>query len=477
VASAGHDQIRGPIRGLNRGLFAGFGSVTAQLVTLIFLLQLLLTIVLLGYVQWAADQQLRREQRAYVAELRDTLSEIYVQDGPARLATAIEARVGTGGWADGAVLLTTADGTPIAGNLRAWPGVIPVGTAWHELELYRENGTRPERIGLATTRLAGGERLLTGWTLDDDLRLRRSVEGAMLAALFLAVPIALLSAIGLGRVLGKRLGAISGTTTAVAGGDLSRRVPRDGSGDAFDLLAMQVNAMLDRVEGLVSELRLITDSLAHDLRSPLTRVQSRLEQASAIAGDPAAVAALGDAQAELGVLLRILSTALQISRAEAGIGTDQLTEVSVAEFLEEIADLYAPAAEEAGFALTVEAGPQLRARLHRELTGQAISNLLENALRYAAGGHRIALTGERVPAWQGGGVALGVSDDGPGIPAELREEARRRFVRLDAARSETGSGLGLALVDAVARLHGGRFELSDAEPGLRAVLILPDSPA
>jgi signal transduction histidine kinase len=458
---------------LKARLFAGFASATSQLVTLIFLLQLLLTIVLLGYVQWAADQQLHREQRAYVAELRDTLSEIYVQDGPARLATAIEARVGTGGWTDGAVLLTTANGTPIAGNLRAWPGVIPVGIAWRELDLYRENGTRPERIGLATMRLAGGERLLTGWVLDDDVRLRRSVEGAMLAALFLAVPIALLSAIGLGRVLGRRLRAISRTTMAVAGGDLTRRVPRDGSGDAFDALAMQVNAMLERVEGLVSELRLVTDGLAHDLRSPLTRVQSRLEQASAAAGDPAAIAAIADAQAELGVLLRILSTALQISRAEAGIGTDQLAEVSVAEFLDEIADLYAPVAEDSGFALEVRAAPGLHVLLHRELTGQAIANLIENALRHAASGHRIILAGDRVSA-EGGAVALSVSDDGPGIPAALREDARRRFVRLDAARSTAGSGLGLALVDAVARLNGGRLELSDARPGLRATLIIPD---
>lgn len=456
--------------GLKDRLFSGFGSVTSQLVTMIFVLQLLLTIVLLGYVQWAADQQLRREQRAYVGELRDTLSEIYVQDGPAGLADAIEARVGTGGWANGAVLLTSSDGTPIAGNLRAWPGIMPVGVGWQELDLYRENGARPERIGLSTMRLAGGERLLTGWVLDDDVRLRRSVEGAMLAALLLAVPIALLSAIGLGQVMGRRLRAISGTTLAVAEGDLTRRVPRDGSGDAFDALAMQVNAMLDRVEALVSELRLVTDGLAHDLRSPLTRVQSRLEQASAAVSDGAALAAIGDAQAELGVLLRILSTALQISRAEAGIGTDQLTEVSVAEFLEEIAELYGPVAEDSGFALEVAAPPELRASLHRELTGQAVANLLENALRHARGGHMIRLAGERVAE----GVALAVTDDGPGIPEGLRGEARRRFVRLDPARSETGSGLGLALVEAVARLHGGRLDLEDARPGLRAVLILPD---
>ncbi|MFC3174746.1 sensor histidine kinase [Novosphingobium bradum] len=458
---------------MKRRLFAGFGSATSQLVTLIFLLQLLLTIVLLGYVQWAADQQLHREQRTYVAELRDTLSEIYVQDGPARLATAIEARVGTGGWSNGAVLLTAADGTPIAGNLRAWPGIMPVGVSWQEIDLYRKDAPHPERIGLSTTRLAGGERLLTGWVLDDGLRLRRSVEGAMLAALFLAVPIALASAMLLGRVLSRRLGAISGTTVAVAGGDLTRRVPRDGSGDAFDELARQVNAMLDRVETLVSELRLVTDSLAHDLRSPLTRVQSRLEQASAAVGDGGAggtaLAAIGDAQAELGALLRILSTALQISRAEAGIGTEQLADVAIADLLGDIADLYGPVAEDSGFALAVEVPADLHASLHRELVGQALANLVENALRHAVGGRRIVLSGARA----GEGVALAVADDGPGIPADLRDEARRRFVRLDAARSEAGSGLGLALVDAVARLHGGHLDLADAGPGLRATLVLP----
>ena len=453
-----------------RRFFAGYGSVTSQLVTLIFLLQLLMTIVLLAYVQWAADQQLRREQHAYVAELRDTLGEIYHQDGLARLATAISARVGTGGWNNGAVLLTRTDGTPIAGNLRAWPAVIPVGADWRELDLYRAGAARPERIGLTTARLSGGERLLTGWVLDDDLRLRRSVEGAMLAAMFLAIPIALVSAVSLGRVLGRRLGAISGTTVAVAEGDLSRRVPRDGSGDAFDELAMRVNAMLERIEALVSELRLVTDGLAHDLRSPLTRVQSRLEQAGEAAVDPSARAAIADAQAELEVLLRILSTALQISRAEAGIGTEQLADIPLADLLGDIADLYGPVAEESGFTLTVSVPEGLHASLHRELVGQAIANLLENALRHARGGHAIRLGAERVA----GGVALSVSDDGPGIPAELRDEARRRFVRLDAARSQTGSGLGLALVDAVARLHGGRLELGDAGPGLKATLILSD---
>lgn len=463
---------------MKRRLFAGLGSATAQLVALTFLLQLVLTILLLGYVQWAADQQLRREQRAYVDELRDTLTEIYVQDGAARLAATIEARAGTGGWTNEAVLLTRGDGTPIAGNLRAWPGPIPVGVTWQELPLYRKDAPRPERIGLATTRLTGGERLLTGWVLDDDVRLRRSVEGAMLAALFLAIPIALILAMVLGRVLGRRLGAISGTSLAVAGGDLTRRVPRDGSGDAFDVLAMQVNAMLERIEALVSELRLVTDSLAHDLRSPLTRVQSRLELAWTASGDEGARAAIADAQGELAALLRILSTALQISRAEAGIGTDQLAEIEIADLLDGIAELYGPVAEDSGFVLTVAAPGGLRARLHRELTGQALANLIENAIRHARGGHRITLTGERLA----GGMALSVCDDGPGIAADQRDEARRRFVRLDAARSEAGSGLGLALVDAVARLHGGHLHLADAapgspHPGLKATLFLPDRPA
>lgn len=455
---------------MKRRLFGGLGSVTTQLVALIFLLQLALTIVLLAYVQWSAGQQLRRDQQAYVAGLRDTLVEIYSEEGVTRLGSTIEARVGTGGWADGAVLLARADGTPIAGNLRAWPAVIAPETKWRAISLYREGETRPERIGLSATRLRGGERLLTGWVLDDDVRLVRSFEAAALAALLLAIPLALLTAVVLGRILSRRLAAVSDTTRAVAAGDLSRRAPSDGSGDAFDELARGVNAMLDRVEGLVSELRLVTDGLAHDLRSPLTRVRSRLEQATAKVSERDALAALGDAQAELGSLLTMLSTALQISRAEAGIGTDQLAPVLLSELLDDIADLYGPVAEDSGFALTVEAPAGLSARLHRELTGQAIANLIENALRYAAGGTRISLAARRTPD----GVALTVADNGPGIPAARRDEARRRFVRLDPARSAAGSGLGLALVDAVARLHGGRLDLGDAGPGLSATLFFPD---
>lgn len=449
-------------------MFGGLGSVTSRLVALLFLVQLALTLVLLVYVQWSAGQQLRRDQQAYVADLRQTLTGIHAREGAEGLGAAIEARVGTGGWADSVVLLTEPDGRPIAGNLRAWPAVIAPVTSWREIQLYRVGAARPERIGLAAVRLPDGKRLLTGWVLDDDLRLSRSFEEAMLAALLLAVPIAFLSALALGRLLSARLDAISGTTLAVAGGDLSRRVPRDGSGDAFDDLAMRVNAMLDRIEELLSELRLVTDGLAHDLRSPLTRVRSRLEQALGATRDPATIAAIGDAQNELAALLQMSSTALQISRLEAGIGQDQFIAVDAAELLEDIAELYGPVAEESGFKLVHQASPGLRVRLHRELVGQAIANLIENALHYATGGTRIAITAD--PA--GSGVAITVSDDGPGIPVELRDQARRRFVRLDPARRETGSGLGLSLVEAVARMHGGRLELSDAAPGLRATIIL-----
>lgn len=454
---------------MTRRLFGGFGSLTSQLLGMIVVLQLAVTAALLGYVQWSADQQLRRDRQAYVAELRDDLLAVYGREGPAGLGRTIAARVGTEDWADTVVLLAAADGRPAAGNLRAWPATVPPGQAWREIDLFRTGSDRPEHIGLSTTRLPDGGRLLTGSVLDDELRLRESFDTALAAALLLAVPLALLSALVLGRSLARRLNSVSETTVAVAGGDLSRRVPRDGGGDAFDELAMHVNAMLDQVETLVGELRVITDGLAHDLRSPLTRVQSRLEQAVAAAPEGPATVALEAAQAELTSLLKMLANALQISRAEAGVGAGTPEPLDVAALLADLAELYGPVAEESGVALSVQCPPGLSFVLHRELIAQALVNLLENALRYARGGDRIALAA--IP--REAGLDLRVADNGPGIPAERRDEARRRFVRLDPARSAPGSGLGLALAEAVAKLHGGRLELADAGPGLVVTLHLP----
>jgi signal transduction histidine kinase len=242
-----------------------------------------------------------------------------------------------------------------------------------------------------------------------------------------------------------------------------------GGADSFDRLAARLNAMLGKVERLMAELRVVTDSLAHDLRSPLARLRTKAEQA-VVAGDPATRdAMLNGLLAETDLVMRMLTMVIEISRSES-VSRDRFTLVDPAALVEEIADLYGPVAEEAGLSFAVAIDPGLRpVRLHRELVSQAITNLIDNALKHGAGGGAVTLRA----AATAGALTIQVEDRGPGIPAADRDRALRRFVRLDAARTTPGAGLGMTLIEAVARLHDGRLELSDNSPGMIARLVLP----
>lgn len=227
--------------------------------------------------------------------------------------------------------------------------------------------------------------------------------------------------------------------------------------------------MLGRIEKLVVELRVVTDGLAHDLRSPVTRLNSIIERAILETDDTKCRTALEGVSAEAGKLLAMLTTALQISRAEAGIGRDQFVPVKLSDLLADMVEIYGPVAEEQGFRLNCDAQPDLEPLMHRELVSQALGNLVENALAHAAGGTTIQLSARS----ENGNVVLQAADDGMGIPEELRETALKRFSRLDPSRHVWGSGLGLSLVEAVARLHGGSIELGENHPGLIVRMVLP----
>lgn len=323
--------------------------------------------------------------------------------------------------------------------------------------------------GFAIHRI-GTDWLVSGRLLDDWERAQRTIERALLLALVLAAALGLIAGLVLTRYVTRRLERIAGVVDAVAAGDLGRRVGADaGGGDAFDRLARQIDGMLDRIDRLMGELRIMTDSIAHDLRSPLARLRARTEQAL-VASDPAQrETALQGLLAETDLVMRMLGTLLEISRTESA-RREAFADYSPAQLVQELAELYAPVAEEAGMALTVSIeGEPKPIPMHRELLSQALANLVDNAMRHAGEGGRIALS---VAPGQGG-YRLTVADRGPGIPAEAREQALRRFGRLDEARSRPGAGLGLTLVESVARLHDGALELADASPGLAATIFLP----
>ncbi len=438
-------------------------STATRLVALVFLLQIAATAGILFYVHQASVRALEGEQKALVAELRNDLLADYREDGEAELIKTIDIRLDSIRSDIPVILLMSANGKVIAGNLAAWPTVIPYHTDWRTLDLYRMAGTRAEHIGLMTSTLPGGSHLLTGHVIEGNLTLTRINEEAMIAAFLFAVPFALMIALFIARMINGRVRGIAATAEAVGQGNLSHRVTMDGSGDAFDALGHGVNAMLDRIEALIGELRIVTDGLAHDLRSPITRLKSVVERACIEVKDPVALTALEGVSTEAETLLAMLTTALQISRAEAGIGRDRFVAVDVKALLDDLAEVYGPVAEDQGFALTVDAPKGCTATLHRELISQALGNLIENALKYGEGGTSIVLAVKQ----DGGHLTLSVADDGPGIPPERIDEARKKFGRLDPSRHVSGSGLGLSLVEAVASLHGGTMTLEDNGPGLR----------
>ena len=451
---------------MRRRLSQVLRSTTARLIAPMFLFQLVATDCVLLFVRTAGQQALEREQRNLVADLRDDFLAEYRWGGLVGLRRAIDARVEPGGREAPVLLLVGGDGRRIAGNLRAWPPVIPPRSTWVVLPLYRENGTVPETMALTATPLPGGVRFLAGRAIEGDAQLRRGYEQGLVAALLLAIPMGLLISLVFGGLVSRRVGALAATARQVREGVLHARAPLDDSGDGFDLLSQQMNAMLDQIERLVTELRMVTDGLAHDLRSPLTRLRSLIEQLATHAEDRQVRAALEAATAEADKLGAMLATAIQISRAEAGIGRERFAETDIAELLSGLVELYAPLAEEKGLVLVGDCRAELCAPIDRELIGQALSNLIENAIAYAGGtaggGSRIVVAA----AATDGQLVLTVADDGPGIAAADRPLALRRFGRLDPARQRTGSGLGLSLVEATARLHGGTVELADNAPGL-----------
>jgi signal transduction histidine kinase len=259
------------------------------------------------------------------------------------------------------------------------------------------------------------------------------------------------------------------------GGDLAGRLPVTGAGDEFDRLSENLNTMLTRIAGLNEGLKQVSDNIAHDLKTPLTRLRNRAE--ATLAGNPEAEGyreALEATIAESDRLIKTFNAILMISRLEAGYSAEQLNRVDLAATTRDVVELYEPAAEEVGVALEAPVTGSFTVDGNRELIGQALSNIVDNAIKYSAGAEKpaVRVTVERT----NGEISLKVADNGPGIPDQTdRDRATERFVRLEQSRSQPGSGLGLSLAKAVMKFHGGRLELLPGSPGLTVVMTFPEA--
>lgn len=452
---------------MRRGFFQ---STTVRLALALLLAQVAALALGLTVIHRFTAATILADARTAAEVARDDFAEEYRQEGEAGLVRAIRDRLAARDDRNFVVLLKGPGGAPIVGNLKQWPATLGDNERWRRISLFREGGTAAEEMGLVTRRLDTGHVLLTGEVLEAQAQLARASQAAFLYALAAGVLIAAVVAALAAWILSRRVDAFARAASAIASGKLDARVERDETGDAFDRLSTSINAMLDRIEALVGELRMVTDSMAHDLRSPVSRMKATLEQALSRTRDPNATAALAGAIDEADSLHRLLDTALEISRAEAGIGRDQFARFALAPLLDDLAEVYGPLAEDEGFAVSVDAPAELEVIAHREMLLRALSNLIDNALKYADGGSAIRLSAVR----DGTDVEIRVADDGPGIAEEQIGEAAKRFVRLDPARGGSGAGLGLSLVETIAHMHDGRMTIARADPhGTIVTLRLP----
>ena len=396
------------------------------------------------------------------------LSERWADGGARALLQTIDERL-TGNVDDDAVyLLTDAAGRAVAGNLAAWPAEVVQAGPVYELPVERRG--RKTLARLHRYALPAGYALLVGRDAAPRAELRDLLARTLGWALLLIMLLSVAGAWLVRRLFHRMLSHVSATAAAISAGDLSPRVRLSGRGDEFDRLAETINDMLDRIGRLMDGVRQVSNAIAHDLRTPITRARARLEDAAAHAHTAGELKAeIQHAMADLDGITAVFQALLRISEIEAGARRSAFTELDVAPLLRDLAELYAAVAEEQGLRLEVVVADALPLRGDRELIQQAVANLIDNALKFSPPGGVVRLVGERAA----GAVRLLVEDEGPGIPPVDRDRATERFFRGEAARHTPGFGLGLTLVRAVAQLHGGSLALEAGGPGLRAVLGLP----
>jgi signal transduction histidine kinase len=444
--------------------------VTLRVAVLAMLLALLSNLALVGFIRWRTHDDAFDGLRAQVVEQARALSDVYAAGGVGALRMTI-ADLASAGDARFVAALIDPEGRPLHGNLASPVSSTQRRTVgFQAMELRRLGGKQDEEAGVIVRRLGPDAWLASGLIFGERLSFQRTLERSLALGTVLSLVFGLVCGLVTAGYVGSRVRAIAAVVDAVGRGDLARRAPIAGSGDAFDNLSTRINLMLDRIGGLMGELRLLTDSLAHDLRSPVGRLRTRIERAMTVDDEAQRDALLGGVLGEADALMRILTTVLEIGRSEAMAGRERFALLDPVELIDELAEMYEPLAEEAGVVVSQSrSGPLRPVTGHRQLLAQALTNLIDNALHYGAMGGEIRL----FAAAEDGMLRLGVADRGPGISPEDEAEARRRFGRLDSSRSAPGAGLGLALVEAVAHLHGGTLQLENNQPGLRATLYLP----
>ena len=412
------------------------------------------------FLWWSTAGLLDRQTEAAIRADAQGLSERWAEGGLPALVLTIEDRLAGNVDDDAIYLLVDPMMRRIAGNLERWPATVRQPDAWYEMPVRRAGITSLARMQRYD--LPNGFHLLIGRDVQVRAQLRTLLTDALLWALVIVGAMATAGALLVRSLFRRTLANVSATASAIAAGDFAQRVKLSGRGDEFDQLAETINDMLDRIGRLMDGVRQVSNAIAHDLRTPITRARTRLEDAALHADTPEDLrAAIERATADLDGIVAVFQALLRIAEIEAGSRRSAFSRFDLAPLLADVAELYGAVAEEEHVALVVEAPEHLPAYGDRDLVQQAVANLVDNAVKFSPPGGQVRLRAAATPA----GVEIVVADQGPGIPAADRTRATERFFRGEAARSTPGAGLGLALVQAVALLHQGSLQVGGCRTG------------
>ena len=422
---------------------------------------------LVFFLWWATTGLLDAQVEAAIRADAQGLEERWDEGGLPAMVLTIQERLAENVDDDAIYSLNDALLRRVTGNLERWPANVTQPGVFYELPV-----TRAGMKSLAEVYrydLPGGMRLLVGRDVKGRAQLKRLLPGTLLYSAVLVAVLAFAGGLVMRNLFRSMVADVSSTAAAIARGDLARRVQRSGRGDEFDAMAEAINNMLERIAKLMDGVRQVSNSIAHDLRTPIARARARLEDAAAHAqGEEELRAAVERAVADLDAVTAVFQALMRIAEIEAGARRSAFAEIDLGTLLADLAELYSAVAEERDLTLKLSVPDTLPTHGDRDLVQQAVANLLDNAIKFSPAGSEVTLSAGPTDK----GVRITVTDHGPGIPPAELARATERFFRGEVARSTPGSGLGLALVQAVATLHYGALVLEDAAPGLRATMTL-----
>jgi signal transduction histidine kinase len=425
---------------------------------------------LFGYVYWSTASFVSSRSDHAIATEYAILQKAYERGGRDGLIATIDRRIADKDF-DGFYLLCDTSFAPIAGDLAAWPSILRSQQGWGDFEATKTPaGARGSWLRAVAATLPDGSHLLVAKNAEDLSQYVMRIGLALAGCILLILVLAAVASIFVTRRTVGRIEAINATSRDIMERGLDRRIPLRGTRDEWDQLAENLNLMLDRIEALMREIKQVTDNVAHDLRTPLTRMRGRLEKAADKLREPGYDQMLiGDMIADLDDVLRIFSSLMRISQIEAGARTAAFRTLNLAEIGREVVELFDAAAEDKGLNLAIAGDEQAFVTGDRDLLFEAMANLVDNAIKHGRKAGRVTVT---ILARDNGGIVT-VADDGPGIPAGEFQHVFKRFYRLERSRCSPGHGLGLSLVAAVAQLHNASIEMDDNGPGLLVRLYVP----